>query len=185
MTINFLPWRETAYARKQRIFSALLLMGLILAVVILWTMEVSISHRKKKIQQEQQMLSKQIQIFQEKNKTQKDRFLGDQKKDERLKWVANISKKERHLPLFLEKLGKTHLRTVYLTQIIFEKDQLNLKGVAASVLNIFHFMETLKDFPLVGEVLFSGAEKIQKQGADLVKNAWKEQVTFTLGVIFK
>lgn len=161
MAINLLPWRETIYWKKRSIFSRLLLFSLIGAVFILWLILAVISERKNKLLSDQQILSKQIQFFQKKNKEQ-GQFIGDQKRQKQIKLITNVFEKEDEMSVFLENLGNMELKGIYLTQLFFEKKQLNVKGVAISILNIFQFATKLREFPMVKAVQFAGAELLNE-----------------------
>lgn len=163
MAVNLLPWREERYVRKLKLFSITLLIGLSLAVMILGMMKMVLVQKKKNLQQNQALLLKKIQQVKEKQAQQAAELLQSQKKQGQRNCILTISKKEEVLRLLLESLGEIPFKTVYLTHLIFEKNQLQLKGMARSVLSLSQFMNALKKLPMARDVKFSGAETIESQ----------------------
>lgn len=160
MAINFLPWREAEYAKKQQRFLSIFLMGLVLTIAIIWIMNQHMKQKKQTARQAHQLLLEKIQIAQ--NRSQEVVFNGDQKKQEKLLWISGIFHKEHKLALFLERLGKMDFRELYLTNLSFEKGELKLQGIAVSILKAFYFMSDLKQFPELKQVQFLGAETLQE-----------------------
>lgn len=174
MAINFLPWREIVYKKNRRVFSRILLIILILSMVIFWAIHAQISQKKNQIYLSHQQLLKKIQHFHQKNKIQQKMLRGDKKNNEQLKWVFQIIKKRKIPLLFLEKLSEANFKELYLTQLNFENERLNLKGITTSISSVFGFVKHLKAWSMVGEVCFLGVDKTQ----EINGRAFSLEVTF-------
>lgn len=166
--INLLPWREYRREKEKKLFTTMTLIGIIIAVVIVFLINYYAVHLKNNQTLRNEMMRVEITRFDEQIKEIKTLKQVREGLISRMSIVQNLQSTRTLMVHLFDELIKVMPQGVYVTKLERQNDVVSVWGYAESNTNISLLMRSIENNAWIHSPVLTEIKKMdeKKQAAD-------------------